>query len=217
MLMLLLMSVVDGWLQFFSSYISHPLISYVFYLHFILSYEDFFFGARALPIRHYSEFEFEEISIFSFIFKTFSLFGEHFWALGLSCVGCFDFPLNVHRLCHFAQRTFGPHKIRTHTCFVCVCVYLSRNHKPSYSGIYYRITMFMLFVMVLAALRAVDKMCGARIFLSLSLSVHLSHITCRTREISSFDCLKHLRSVFRKIRVFYVQKWLGTYHMWMVK
>lgn len=36
-------------------------------------------------------------------------------------------------------------------------VYLSRKHKPIFS-IYYRITMFMLFVMVLAALRAVDKM-----------------------------------------------------------
>lgn len=183
MLMLLLMSVVDGWLQFFFFiyFTSSHLIRFLSSLHFIIW--GLFFGARALPIRHYSEFEFEEISIFSFIFKTFSLFGEHFWALGLSCVGCFDFPLNVHRLCHFAQRTFGPHKIRTHTCFVCVCVYLSRNHKPSYSGIYYRITMFMLFVMVLAALRAVDKMCGARNFFSRSLRSPLTYYMPYTRNI----------------------------------
>lgn len=53
---------------------------------------------------------------------------------------------------------------RPYTSHIYICVHerarasLSHKHKPLYSGIYYRITMFMLFVMVLAALRAVDKM-----------------------------------------------------------
>lgn len=92
-------------------------------------------------------------------FPYFHLFSKHFHSLTqnfehwgcLAC--CFDFPLNVHRLCHFCPAHIrATHKIRAHICFVCACVcvfvYLSRKHKPpAYSGIYYGITMFMLFVM----------------------------------------------------------------------
>lgn len=55
-----------------------------------------------LPL--FSAWIWEEISIFSFIFKTFSC---------RRLFRCFDFPLNVHRLCHFAQHIFGLHEIRT--------------------------------------------------------------------------------------------------------
>lgn len=81
-------------------------------LHFLRSF--FFhilciFSNSTLSYETWLLFYFAILLLFTERFPYFHLFSKHFLAR------CFDFPLNAHRLCHFAQRTFGPWEIRIHT------------------------------------------------------------------------------------------------------
>lgn len=72
--------------NFFSSYISHPLISYVFYLHFILSYEDFFLVRALFPfaiIQSLNSKRFPYFHSFSKHFRSLANIFEHWGCLAL--------------------------------------------------------------------------------------------------------------------------------------